>query len=330
MEACLGSTSNSNKGTIVIDVPPYFDFEHCLTHLKRGDNDVLVTVHGHRVSKALDVNGVPMILELSSEASHGVEGNNQREPQPQSQLHATVYGLSHHRLASVDWEAAVRTEIDEWFDLQRDLRPFYAFAERDPILAPLAKRYSGLRIIGSSSLYHSLCWAIMGQQITMSFAATLKRRFVQQFGEYIEHDGERFYLFPRPEVVAKLTPEQVMPLQFSRKKAEYLIEVAVQIASGRLSKKQLIALNSFSDAVKQLTAIRGIGAWTANSVLMHCLRNPRAFPLADVGLHNAIKRLLKLEHKPSLAEMEQYGTRWAGWEAYATFYLWRSLDDEWG
>ena len=60
---------------------------------------------------------------------------------------------------------------------------------------------------------------------------------------------------------------------------------------------------------------------------MRCLRHPDAFPLADVGLHNALKKVLNRTEKPSMAEIEDWAKNWSGWRAYATFYLWRTLQD---
>lgn len=84
---------------------------------------------------------------------------------------------------------------------------------------------------------------------------------------------------------------------------------------------------SLGEMEKRLTAIRGIGKWSANYVIMRCLRHPDAFPLADVGLHNALKKVLNRPEKPSLDEIERWAEHWSGWRAYATFYLWRTLQD---
>ena len=81
----------------------------------------------------------------------------------------------------------------------------------------------------------------------------------------------------------------------------------------------------FKEAEKMLVKIRGIGPWTANYVLMRCLRFPNAFPIADVGLHNAIKHLTGTEEKPTIEEIWKLAAPWTGWESYATFYLWRFL-----
>ena len=95
------------------------------------------------------------------------------------------------------------------------------------------------------------------------------------------------------------------------KKCEYLIGVAKLIADGELTKEQLLAAGSLKQAEKQLVSIRGIGPWTANYVLMRCLRIPNAFPIDDVGLHNAIKHLMGLEAKPTKKEILELSAAWA-------------------
>lgn len=97
------------------------------------------------------------------------------------------------------------------------------------------------------------------------------------------------------------------------------------MADGRLVKELLLEMNDFAAMEKELLSIRGIGPWTANYVLMRCLRNAAAFPIADVGLHNALKHVLGLDEKPTLPHIRQLAEGWKGWEAYATFYLWRVL-----
>jgi DNA-3-methyladenine glycosylase II len=109
------------------------------------------------------------------------------------------------------------------------------------------------------------------------------------------------------------------------KKSEYIIGVARLIVEGKLTKELLLSSDDMIAAEKKLVAIRGIGPWTANYVLMRCLRFPSAFPIADVGLHNAIKHLTGTANKPTLEEIRHHALAWANWESYATFYLWRVL-----
>jgi len=199
-------------------------------------------------------------------------------------------------------------------------------ANGDPLLKRLAERYYGLRLIGIPDLFEALAWSVIGQQINLNFAYTLKKRLVEAFGEKVTGDGRDFCLFPSPETVAGLSPETLLKMQFSRNKTEYLVGIARRITSGELSKEIILKEGNDLNAMRaKLLEIRGVGQWTADYVLMKCFRLPSAFPIGDVGLHNALKIQLGLPQKPSLKEIEKIAAGWKDWEAYATFYLWRSL-----
>lgn len=216
--------------------------------------------------------------------------------------------------------------VDEWFDLSRDLQPFYDLAHGDEILKEVVLAYKGLRIVGVEELFEALSWSIMGQQISLHVAYALKQKLVTTYGESIVHDNEEYWIFPTAQKLASLEVEELRKLSFTQRKAEYIIGVAELIATGQIDKEQL-QMMSLGEMETRLTAIRGIGKWSANYVIMRCLRHPDAFPLADVGLHNALKKVLNRSEKPSLDEIEQWAESWSGWRAYATFYLWRTLQD---
>lgn len=290
--------------TLTLPLPSEFSFSECLRYLSRSTRESLHHMDGDRLKKVIDHAGAPVFLTLYTRASHSL--------------------VIDYQSTAPDAEQFVQAYVVEWFDLARDLRPFYALAEADPLLAFAVKRHYGLRLIGIPSLFEALCWAIIGQQINLAFAYTLKQRFVQTFGAADQHEGLTYYRFPTPKVVAQLTPDQLTSLQFSGRKAEYVIGAAQTIAAGRLSKEQLQALPT-PEALETLVGHRGIGAWTAHYALLKCLQRPDAFPAADVGLHNAIKQGLRLTHKPDLPTVYRYAEPWQGWRGYATFYLWQTL-----
>ncbi|GAA0325576.1 DNA-3-methyladenine glycosidase II [Bacillus carboniphilus] len=218
--------------------------------------------------------------------------------------------------------------IWEWFDLDQDLEAFYEVANQDQVLKNLAHKYYGLRIMCIPDLFEALVWAIMGQQINLTFAYTLKKRFVEQFGESLTFEGETFWLFPSYEKIASLSVDDLRNLQFTSRKAEYIIGIAKAMAKGELSKEILLQNKDFIKIHQSLLMMRGIGPWTADYVMMKCLHIPSAFPVSDVGLHNALKNFIGLERKPTIEEVKEYAVNWEGWQAYATFYLWRSLYDK--
>ncbi|MET0960055.1 MAG: DNA-3-methyladenine glycosylase [Psychrobacillus psychrotolerans] len=209
--------------------------------------------------------------------------------------------------------------------MDRDLSLFYEVAKQDKILQQIHKRYYGLRMMCIPELFEALTWAIMGQQINLTFAYKLKQRFVEHFGECLTFEGNTFWLYPTYERIATLGVEELITLQFTVRKAEYVIGVAEAMTNGELTKEMLLQEPTYEQAKKSLLGIRGVGPWTADYALMKCLHQLSAFPIADVGLHNALKVPLGLERKPTIEEIKEVATNWQGWQAYATFYLWRSL-----
>jgi DNA-3-methyladenine glycosylase II len=214
--------------------------------------------------------------------------------------------------------------IREWFDLDNNLIPFYKLAKEDQLLKIPVEKFFGLRVIGIPDLFEALCWGVLGQQINLAFAYSLKKQFVERFGDSIEWNGKKYWIFPSYERIAQLTPADLADIKMTVKKSEYIIGIAGLMARGELSKEKLMKM-SFKDAEKNLIKIRGIGPWTANYVLMRCLRYPSAFPIDDVGLINSIKTLRNMDRKPTKDEILELSIPWKNWESYATFYLWRVL-----
>ncbi len=290
--------------TLTLPTPSEFSFDECLRYLSRSTRESLHRVENSQVKKVIDYQGAPVFLVISA-------------PEPDT---LTI----NYQTATAHPESFLKDYVTDWFDLGRDLRPFYALAKTDALLGPAVEQHYGLRLVGISSLFEALCWAIIGQQINLAFAYTLKQRFVQSWGAADEYEGVPYYRFPTPEAIAQRRPNQLTTQQFSTRKAEYLIGVAKAIGEGQLSKEQLLALPT-PEALDTLIRQRGVGAWTAHYVLLKCLQRPDAFPAADVGLHNAIKQGLGLPHKPDLPAVHRYAEPWPGWRGYATFYLWQTL-----
>jgi len=288
-----------------IPFPEIFSYNLCLSFLKRSPLEVLHRIENEGVIKALSIEGQVVIIQIT-ENDH----------------HLQVRFLNTGSTDKI--KRRVASYIREWFDLETDLGPFYRLARKDDLLKNLVKQFHGYRIIGQPDLFESLVWAVLGQQINLQFAYTLKQRFVRQFGERINFDGHDYYLFPEPKLVAALVDDDLLPLQFSRQKSMYVKLIGEAFATGAVS-KEMLGKASFEEAKTELMKIKGIGNWTANYALMKTFRYPTAFPLEDAGLHNAIKNLKRMNKKPSLTQVKRIFKNYKGWEAYATLYLWKSL-----
>ncbi|WP_338068744.1 DNA-3-methyladenine glycosylase [Paenibacillus nanensis] len=306
-----GERGAASSEMFVVQTPELFRFEPNLRYLARSSNECMYRIEDGFVYKAISAGEDAAVIQVGES--------------PEGGLAVRLLGAASGSRAGEGLRAAAMREVKEWFDLERDLSPFYALAASDPLLVEPARRFYGLRLMGIPDLFEALCWGIIGQQINLAFAYTLKRRLVEAYGRPIDADGHRYWLFPRPEEIAALSPTDLEPLRMTVKKCEYLIGAAEAIASGTLSKERLTAAGSLKEAEKLLTGMRGIGPWTANYAVMRCLRLPDAFPIDDVGLHNALKQQLGLDRKPTKAELLELSKGWSGWEAYATFYLWRLL-----
>lgn len=188
-------------------------------------------------------------------------------------------------------------------------------------LAPIFIEHEGTPLVQSFSLYGTLMRSIIHQQLNMSFANTLSMRFVENFGT--ETDG--VWRYPSPETTAELEVATLREMQFSTRKAEYMIGLSQAIADGSLD------LNKFKhqdddEVTAELITYRGIGPWTAQGFLMSGLGRPNLFPLADIGLQNALKILWGMDQKPSKDEIAERFPDWTPYLSYAALYLWRSIE----
>lgn len=297
-----------NKKGLIIEVPIEFNFKSNLGYLQRDKNECMYEIENEKIMRVILVKNERVLVEVSA-----LDNQN-----------LLIRFLAGTRPSSTENKKAVVHYIRDWFDLDRNLTPFYQMAHQDPLLKPLVKTHYGLRIVGIPDLFEALCWGVLGQQINLKFAYTLKRQFVEKFGKSVEYKGSSYWVFPTYEKISKLTPEDMSDIKMTIRKSEYIIGIAQLIANGKLSKEKLLELNDFKKIETELVKIRGIGPWTAHYVLMRCLRFPSAFPIDDVGLINSIKLLKEMNRKPTKKEISKLATPWKNWEAYATFYLWRA------
>lgn len=190
-------------------------------------------------------------------------------------------------------------------------------------LEQLFYAHAGTPIVRDFDLYYSLMKGIIHQQLNMKFAYTLSTRFIEKYGEKIA--GVWFY--PDPVKVAEADYEELRALQFSQRKAEYVIDTSRKIANKELDLEELSS-RSREEIISELVKIRGIGPWTAESWLLFGLGKPDELPLGDIGIQNALKFYFQKASKPSIEEMKIWSAGWSPFQSYASITLWRSIEKD--
>jgi DNA-3-methyladenine glycosylase II len=235
--------------SIRINIENPFSWKECLWFLDRGFDDCMYVVTNDKVYRAFHINGEQHLISISFSESSLFISWLVGEPNENSEIYVSQF-------------------ITDWFDLYTDLAPFYDCLSDQKNLSYMVSAFSGLRLVGMPDLFESLIWGITGQQINLTFAYKIKRRLVERYGTFLDYENVRYFLFPTPEVLSNVSLPDLRDLQFSKNKAEAVINIANLFTNKTLSKAGLMTLSDFSSRQKALTAVKGIGIWTANYVLM--------------------------------------------------------------
>ncbi|SDD33032.1 DNA-3-methyladenine glycosylase II [Terribacillus halophilus] len=217
-------------------------------------------------------------------------------------------------------QADILAWVESWLQWDIDLAGVAAhFVGSD--LEQLFYAHAGTPIVKDTDLYYCLMKTIIHQQLNLKFAYTLTNRFVETFGT--KEDDIWFY--PSPDVVASLAYEDLRAMQFSQRKAEYVIDTSRLIAEGKLDLMQLAAASD-EEIAAALTEIRGLGSWSAQNWMLFGLGRADLLPAADIGVQNALKTYGNLAEKPTPAAIHERGERWSPYRSYAAVTLWRSIE----
>lgn len=288
--------------TLTVPLPAGYRVADVLAFHARDAEGVAEQVSDGSVRKGVMLHGVPMLFTIAFEADVA---------------RCTVDGDLTPAL-----EAAALAALKNMLALRIDPAPFAVAVRDDPLLEPLVARTPGLRIVQSASVFEALTWAIIGQQINLSFAIALRRTLILQAGR--QHSSG-IWCYPEAADVAALDIDALTSRKFSRAKAETILRLARLVVDGALS----LAADAPPDTVAaRLLAVKGIGPWTVNYALL------RGYGYADCSLHGdvavrtALQRLLGLEVKPDIAFTEAWLAHYAPYRTMVAAYLWQSLAQE--
>jgi 3-methyladenine DNA glycosylase/8-oxoguanine DNA glycosylase len=185
----------------------------------------------------------------------------------------------------------------------------------------LVRGHEGAHLPQTATVWESLMWAIVGQQVNLPFAYRLRRVLVELCGEPAANGLRRH---PTPESVARLGYEDLTARQFSRSKARYVVDTARLIASGDLPLETLPSREP-SEVEEMLLSVRGVGMWTANYVMMRGCAFGDCVPAGDSALSASLQAYFALDHRPNAHETRTLMERFAPWRSLATYHFWLRL-----
>ncbi|WP_343028056.1 DNA-3-methyladenine glycosylase 2 [Massilia sp. MP_M2] len=297
--------------THVIALPPGYRVADALAFHGRDPERVAEQIDADGLRKGVLFGGVPTLFDIRFGA-----------------------GAAHCRVtfdgpATQDVQARTREALLNVLGLRIDPAAFGALVQDDPWLGPVVARQPGLRIVQSATIFEALTWAIIGQQINLTFAIALRRTLIQLAGR-AHASGLRCY--PEAPDVARLDIGELTSRKFSNAKAETILRVARMVVDGSLVLERGTGVEDIScpasaDVSETLLAIKGIGPWTVNYVLLRGYGYPDCSLHGDVAVRAALHTLSGSAARPTVREAEQMLARYAPHRTMAAAYLWASLAD---
>jgi len=191
-------------------------------------------------------------------------------------------------------------------------------ASRDKKLAPVIKAYNPCRIVPHSDHYGELVSSIVGQQLSTRAGATIWRRVLDLFGGKM----------PTPRQLIEVEADKVRACGVSYPKIGYMKDLARHVLDGRLDLPHISTMPN-DQLIEQLTAVKGIGEWSAHMFMIFGLGRLDVLPVGDLGVRKAIMNLYGLKRLPEPAAIITLSNKngWHPYESVAAWFLWQSLDN---
>lgn len=180
-------------------------------------------------------------------------------------------------------------------------------------MAEIVARYPGRGLISRGDPFGTLARSIVGQQISVKAADSVWARFVAALPAVT------------PANVLACQTEVLRACGLSARKVEYIGDLARHFAEEQIHVDHWAAMSD-AEIIAELTAVRGIGVWTAEMFLIFNQLRPDVFPVDDIGLQKAVALHYFDGQRPARTALLEHGERWRPWRSVATWYLWRSLD----
>ena len=206
----------------------------------------------------------------------------------------------------------------------QDLRPFYDAVGADPVLSEVVEQFYGYHNTRTASVFEALVQAVMGQQIATAVARIVRNLLIQNYGVRASIEGREWYAFPRADALAAAEVTDLRQLKLSVRKSEYIRGIAQAALESPDGFEGMHDLPD-DEVVKRMVALRGVGQWTAQWVLVRALARPDGFPIGDLALRRTVASLYFDGAEINDEQLLEFSQRWSPWRSYATAYLFAAL-----
>ena len=231
--------------------------------------------------------------------------------------------LSGHDLTDDDAERAA-AQLAWLLGCNQDLRPFYESVGDDSILAEVVREFYGYHNTRTASVFEALVQAVMGQQIATAVARIVRNLLIEHYGVRASIGGREWYAFPRAQSLATAEVDDLRQLKLSVRKSEYIQGIARAALDSPDGFEGMHELPD-EEVIQRMVALRGVGQWTAQWVLVRALARPDGFPIGDLALRRTVAALYFEGAEITDEELLKFSERWSPWRSYATAYLFAAL-----
>jgi len=215
---------------------------------------------------------------------------------------------------------AVVFEVRRLFGLDFDLLGFYRMAKADPVLGELVEPLHGMRPTLAPTALEMLVGSITAQQVNLSFAFACRARLVRRYGEPVRTSGTTVWAFPEARALAAARVRELRALKYSTRKAEYIRDLARAMEAGTVDAATLVAAAN-EDVIAQLTALRGLGRWTADWFLARCCGRGDVCPAGDLAVRKAFEHHYGRGRTLSEEAIRRRARAWGPYQNLAVHYL---------
>lgn len=291
--------------TIILKPNPPYDIKSHFEHYGSGDLQPYPAVYkSGNYWRAFRLNDklVPVEIELNDDIN---------KPKLTVTLHSNI------------GKAGIEKVIEKikWvFATEYDLRPLYEFMDSDPILKGVKNNNYGLKPGYYSTVYEGIIVAIVQQQISLKIASHMVSLIVRKYGDCVKIGDREFWEFPSPGELAEATVKGLRECKLSGRKAEYIRDFSRVVARGEFNPESLKGYD-YEEIVEKLTSFRGMGRWTAESVIVTSIGLENVNPAGDLGARKAISHFYNDDKLMSEAEVREFTEPWGKYKGCITYYL---------